>query len=371
MNIIYKRFRVVALMGLTVVALIFSPTYVFARKISIGVNEAVSFASVKAELPKRGILISLANPWIQRFGEHSHTSNSPTMTITRSDERSTAQVELTIDRSPRERTTIATDVNTHEPNEIPRLTTPVVVPISEHNSEIHTPIDSSNNDHGAVNTFSRGAVSLTFDDGYQSGYTKAAPILEQANLNATFYIISKFINSPPYMTGEQVLALEDTGNEIGAHSRTHPHFFSSGDEIVFDEIHGAKQDLLDMGVSSVTTFAYPFGEYTRFSENEIRNAGYRGVRTSDDGAVETGENPYALEAQTLVNETSFEHVKGWIDEAVQRGHWQILIFHKIDDTGERYSTSPKLLQQIVDYLASTQVPVVTVDQGIQMMYGTK
>lgn len=43
---------------------------------------------------------------------------------------------------------------------------------------------------GNTNTFSQGMVSFTFDDGWLSHYTAALPILDAANIDGTFYIVS-------------------------------------------------------------------------------------------------------------------------------------------------------------------------------------
>lgn len=76
-------------------------------------------------------------------------------------------------------------------------------------------------------------VIYTFDDGGRSFYTKAAPILEKYDQRGVFFISTKYLNTPGFLTFEQVKELRDRGHIIGSHSHTHPEIFTklSSEEI--------------------------------------------------------------------------------------------------------------------------------------------
>ncbi len=77
-------------------------------------------------------------------------------------------------------------------------------------------------------------LAITFDDGYEDNFENAAPVLERLSLPATFFVVSQWIGTDivpwwdrqegvryPWMTWEQVRALQHRGFDIGAHTRTH------------------------------------------------------------------------------------------------------------------------------------------------------
>lgn len=72
-------------------------------------------------------------------------------------------------------------------------------------------------------SFPSGIVSINFDDGWKSAFTTGFPILEAAQMPATFYIISTYFGKPAYISVPDMLALQSAGEEIGDHTETHPN----------------------------------------------------------------------------------------------------------------------------------------------------
>ncbi len=64
----------------------------------------------------------------------------------------------------------------------------------------------------------RCAVSLTYDDGLPVHYEVVAPLLEDAGLRATFYVMGTVARHAP----ERWRALAAAGHELGSHSLFHP-----------------------------------------------------------------------------------------------------------------------------------------------------
>src|SRR3989338_5263937 len=73
----------------------------------------------------------------------------------------------------------------------------------------------------APTPFPEALISLNFDDGYESVYKNAFPILQKHGLRSTHYIVSGRLDWTKYMTTAQVLEMQKRGHEIGAHTRTH------------------------------------------------------------------------------------------------------------------------------------------------------
>jgi peptidoglycan/xylan/chitin deacetylase (PgdA/CDA1 family) len=169
-----------------------------------------------------------------------------------------------------------------------------------------------------------------------------------------------------YMSPSDVLALQTAGHEIGSHTQTHADLTTISAAQAQAEIVGSKADLLAMGASSVSSFAYPDGFYNQQVEQMVSAAGYTSGRSVDIGYTNKTTDKFALVVQTVEASTTVEQVKTWIDTAAISKTWLILVFHQIDETGAPYGTTSGVIQNIVDYLVSHNVPVRTVAQGISM-----
>jgi peptidoglycan/xylan/chitin deacetylase (PgdA/CDA1 family) len=200
-------------------------------------------------------------------------------------------------------------------------------------------------------------VSITFDDGFESAFKNAKPVLDRAGIKATWYIITKALGSKDYMTADQVKVLAADGQEIGAHTQTHPHLATLTLDQQEREIVGSMQDLHSLGLSPVS-FAYPYGERNDDTLAAVQAAGFKTARTTDQSLF--GRNPYLLQGYSITPETTFEDVEHAILQAQARGSWVILTFHRIDEDGSSISASSKLLERIADYLVKNHIMVTTV-----------
>jgi peptidoglycan/xylan/chitin deacetylase (PgdA/CDA1 family) len=219
--------------------------------------------------------------------------------------------------------------------------------------------------------FSTGAVSLTFDDGWSSQYTNAVPKLIQTNISGTFYITTRQMYEQGYigfMNKSQVLDLHNKGFEIGSHTRTHAHLMSLTTAQKINEIEGSYADLLGMGIPSVESFSYPFGEYDQSVIDIVKNAGYSSARSTLDGSVTAASDHYQLARRSVEITTTFAQVVSWIEQARESKTWLLLAFHQItDENNSQYNTKPAVFNQIVDYLVEENVRVVTVEEGMTSM----
>ena len=70
-------------------------------------------------------------------------------------------------------------------------------------------------------------VCFTFDDGGESFITVIAPILEKYSKRGIFFISTKYIGTPGFLSIEQIKELDSRGHVIGSHSHSHPQNISS------------------------------------------------------------------------------------------------------------------------------------------------
>ena len=125
-------------------------------------------------------------------------------------------------------------------------------------------------------------VSFTFDDGFVSSLTNAAPTLQNNGLTGTNYVITNCVgmttvpntcraaNDVPYMTWAQVKQLQTQyGWEIGSHGFDHQCLASTGGDCQSNKLTAAQIDaqmansrsaLAAQGINA-TAFAPPYGDY--------------------------------------------------------------------------------------------------------------
>ncbi|MBI2113126.1 MAG: polysaccharide deacetylase family protein [Candidatus Wildermuthbacteria bacterium] len=217
--------------------------------------------------------------------------------------------------------------------------------------------------------FAQGLVSLNFDDGSKSAYQNAIPILNQAGFKSDQFIVSAYTGQafPAYANTQEMLAMQEQGHVIGAHTRTHADLTKLSPDEARAEIEGSRNDLLSMGADPVSSFAYPFGSYNETVKQIVKDAGFIAGRSSDGGYNEKTQDIFALKRQPMTNTTTLLQAKGYIDKALADFTWVILLFHEVSTTNNTYSITPSLFQEIVDYLKQKDVSPITVSQGIQLM----
>ena len=125
-------------------------------------------------------------------------------------------------------------------------------------------------------------VVFTFDDGGVSFFTKAAPILEKYGLRGVFFISTKFIDTPGFLTSEQVKELAERGHVIGSHSHTHPEIFT---KLTVDEIREewtkSSEILREILGDVELTLSIPNGYASKTIMDEAIKAGYTDIYTSE------------------------------------------------------------------------------------------
>ena len=120
-------------------------------------------------------------------------------------------------------------------------------------------------------------VYLTFDLGYEAGYTnKILDILKENNVNATFFITAHYVNT----ASDIVQRMIDEGHIIGNHTVNH----KSMPDLSSEEL---KKEIMDLHTAVYNKFNYemtymrpPKGENSERTLCEVTNLGYTPVMWS-------------------------------------------------------------------------------------------
>jgi peptidoglycan/xylan/chitin deacetylase (PgdA/CDA1 family) len=214
----------------------------------------------------------------------------------------------------------------------------------------------------------RAAVSLTYDDGLDSQLENAAPQLDEFGLKATFFLTQENMEARL----ADWIALAKRGHEIADHTTTHPCALRRFTSQTFerDEIAPVEQFLdANFGGPRPRTYAFPCG-FTGLGQGdrEARWASYlkvlranfiaaRTVSGDPNNPAEVSRNRFFLNAFEPTYDRDDPHLAArYVDKAIARGHWAILVFHEILERrmGEG-DTSKAVHHQILERLVQRPV----------------
>ena len=133
---------------------------------------------------------------------------------------------------------------------------------------------------------------ITFDDGYESDYLYALPILEKHGAKATFFIIASQLDTEENIKIEQLKLLAASESvEIGSHSyelHTLPleqikKIYEVDDTIYLVKDFKQGADLLQyLTGKEIKTLSFPNGIWSDFAVSQLEIAGFSELYNSDD-----------------------------------------------------------------------------------------
>jgi peptidoglycan/xylan/chitin deacetylase (PgdA/CDA1 family) len=150
------------------------------------------------------------------------------------------------------------------------------------------------------------AIALTFDDGFVNFATEAWPILADAGVPVTVFVVSDRVGRTnawndgvapaipelPLLDWDAIGRLAEEGVTIGSHTRTHPNL-RTAPERVQDEVAGAAETIRREIGQPVEGFAYPFGSYDDRAVAAVRGA-HRFACTTELAVLGDPTDPYRI-----------------------------------------------------------------------------
>ncbi|WP_306908762.1 polysaccharide deacetylase family protein [Arthrobacter sp. B3I9] len=175
-------------------------------------------------------------------------------------------------------------------------------------------------------------VSITFDDGWQSVYDRALPLLDKHGFRSTHYVNASSIETPNFMTAAEVQQLHDAGHEIAAHSYEHVDLTSVGVDRLDEQLRKSEESLAAAGFAT-DDLAPPYGR----SDPQVdwyASKYFNIVRGTDDG-INTRQNldPHDLKVFYVTDETTPDQLAGALAETSRVNGWLILVYHQIAPPG--------------------------------------
>jgi peptidoglycan/xylan/chitin deacetylase (PgdA/CDA1 family) len=141
-------------------------------------------------------------------------------------------------------------------------------------------------------------VCVTIDDGFESGWTVAGPILKKEGFKAAYFLQAKLQGRRTMLSWEEIREMEKEGFEVGSHTCFHSNLGrpdkqespESYRRRLHEEIFESKKILEGKLGHPVDWLAYPYGAYNPWVEKQVEQAGYRWALSVTKG-LNTGATP--------------------------------------------------------------------------------
>ena len=199
--------------------------------------------------------------------------------------------------------------------------------------------------------YNASKVLVTFDDSWDSQYSKAYAYMSTLGLKGTIYAIGSKLGTAGYCTLANLQEMYADGWDIGNHGSVNLTTLATQAEQEA-EVLGEERYIKEF-TRSCKHYAYPNGGYDDNAKNALEQIGYLSARTIiDRNQANYLDEKYLLTRYGIYNSTSVATAKSYIDSCIAQGASILLNFHIIVDATADVST--KVLtadfQALMDYI---------------------
>jgi peptidoglycan/xylan/chitin deacetylase (PgdA/CDA1 family) len=230
-----------------------------------------------------------------------------------------------------------------------------------------------------VQTFSEPLLTVTFDDGWESVYEQAMPLLQKYGIRTTQYVLSGNEKNPLYMSWDQIGAMQKAGHEIACHSVTHPDLTTLSSTDLNSQLSGCKETL-SARYGAITNFASPYGAENDQTLSAISN--YFVSQRNTNGDISNGVSdvdvnlagnfkPYDIIGVTIQRDTTVAQLQSVIEYAQANNGWVVLTYHQADEDASQYGLNVTELNKQLEFLSKSNIRIVTMHQAMSSIIAKK
>jgi peptidoglycan/xylan/chitin deacetylase (PgdA/CDA1 family) len=175
-------------------------------------------------------------------------------------------------------------------------------------------------------------IIITFDDGYESNYSIAYPLLSTYKMPATFFLTTEWIDTPGFTLWSEVWLMsqyiDPEGKKpfvMGSHTSSHPYLEQSAQDFATHqdyldflntELGDSKIWIADITGQPTMFLALPYGDGANNQDiiNVAQENSYDGIRTSAwDSFVPGTMDIYVLPSIPVLSDTPIESIENYFN----------------------------------------------------------
>ena len=176
------------------------------------------------------------------------------------------------------------------------------------------------------------SVVITFDDGMESDFLVAFPVLKRYGFQATFFVNPGTVGQAGYLPAASLKKMSEAGMDIGSHGFDHIFLTRLGHEALHHQLHDSKVALEPLIGKEVSLFSVPRGRYNPRVLEAVKKAGYRLACTSDIGVNEPHSDPFRLRRWAMKRSYTLDD---FISVVVGRAKKHLVLEHVVKQSAYR------------------------------------
>lgn len=208
------------------------------------------------------------------------------------------------------------------------------------------------------------AIAITFDDGNVTEYTEGFAYMNARNIKGTLYAITDLVDTPNFVTTNQLSEMYAAGWDIGNHTKDHADLATLSLAEVQANLSTARDWLDTHGFTRSSRYVcYPFGSYnsTVLAAMDSLNmlTGRTILEQYDSISLDM---PYEIKGIQLNAAKTLATLKSYVDTALSQNRLLVAYIHAINSSPVSYDISIANFQAFIDYVVSTGIQTLTIDQ---------
>ncbi len=196
---------------------------------------------------------------------------------------------------------------------------------------------------------SENRIIITFDDGYESIYQYALPILKKYNFKAVVFVLSDFIGKlnsweaypiqrrHRHLNVDHLKTLTDHGFEIGSHGKRHRFLPAISDRDLEEELKSSKIEIESITGQKIISFCYPYGITTDKIQKRVEQSSYHYAVGNIKFKYMNGQRKYYIGRRSIyandslytfkekIKKPSLSHTSLFTEKVIQSGAMAAII----------------------------------------------
>jgi len=222
--------------------------------------------------------------------------------------------------------------------------------------------------------YSKTRIVFMFDDGWESTYLKAYPIMKKYNYRGSVPIIPSFVGAYEYMSFLQLGNLIINGWDVQNHSYSHKEGMYNNNRELLSDINKARQWMRSRSLATYGNMVVmPYGDISPELVPLLMEEGYDSIRKYNKVIMINREGMEEFQPTTFINlltDVTVKEVENIFLSSIEEKGTIILILHKISDISDGFGMtySEEKFEEIVKFIKEHEdkFQVVTYSQLLNL-----